>query len=71
MRIWYRGCASAFQAEEDRFDAGYPLQDLSAPVAEMAIALASKAREYRFKSYLARHIEVTLRDRAVGSLLGS
>jgi hypothetical protein len=26
MRVWYRRCALAFQAREDRRDTGYPLQ---------------------------------------------
>lgn len=25
MRVWYKGCALAFQASEDRFESGHPL----------------------------------------------
>ncbi len=26
LRVWYKGCTLAFQAKEDQFESGYPLQ---------------------------------------------
>ena len=32
LRVWYKGCASAFQADEDKFKSCYPLQQFKANV---------------------------------------
>ena len=56
MRVWYNGCALAFQANEDGFDSHYPLQLFSCLLAQLvehstdnrAVAGSSPAQTTKF-----------------------